>query len=771
MNGFLRRNLLDFEEPGARVNAMLLLLVAAFFSPNVPMPAPLPAIRAEQLLLAALLPSLFLFYRRHPEHRRPQFIDFAFLALAICITITLIFAPQIVELTSYNLRDPFEVARVVEYWLMFRLAFTVVASDDVVRRLMRVVVVLAIASGVFAIVQYLNVDGFNKAITGIWSDSHNLDGVLKRGRVVGFVGNPNYFGILSGLLLTVTLAFVLLRFRMDGRWRWALIAAVGLSTAGVTLAQSRTAAFALLGAMGLGLLFVLAVKRLQPAYLQAIGVFVVAVGLSVAFAEALPPEFGTLHQRFSLSGLADDPSVTVRVARTNSLRAGYTKASIDVCSGGNINDATSEGHEAAALASTAPADVLARDETRKADVRGLSSAMLRYNCDERKWPKEAADLVPKYIDALPSDPSTGEPYPLLLDKRGFLTGAHLENAADPEGPYYALGTFPNMIKNASFEHRNDAAADWSTAGSVDGRPATTLTADPEAIYGGTALDANIGPTGSLYQLVVFDFPFDTTFTAGIWGRSNSGEDETVLLYLIAQYADGGVDDPFASIEVTFPADGSWTPVSLQFKTPPSSRIFLIQFSVRAPVGGDGSHVTLDGAQLNEGVVSASFPFVVDVDPALLKPSDLAVFADSPIVGVGPRKDVQIGAFDNEYSLFLDRYGILGTLAYLALIISASWLILRGFLLRSDGTVTRAALIALALGMGTYTVAQIAFNIAAGSFYSFQLMAIYWLLIGFLARGVVEARAAQRIRVHGAVAAPAAAGASPASRPGGQRTAE
>ena len=51
----------NFERPEARRNALLVLLCAAVVSPNFTMPAGLPAIRLEQVILAVLLPSLGLY--------------------------------------------------------------------------------------------------------------------------------------------------------------------------------------------------------------------------------------------------------------------------------------------------------------------------------------------------------------------------------------------------------------------------------------------------------------------------------------------------------------------------------------------------------------------------------------------------------------------------------------------------------------------------------------------------------------------------------------
>ncbi len=748
MRALTRPHLLGFERAAARRNALLVLLVAAIVSPDIPTPAPLPAIRLEQMGLALLLPSFFLFLRRHGEARRTAFIDWAFLGLGVAIALSLVFAPLIVTQSHWSFRDPFEVARVAEYWLMYRLAFTVDTEEDSAGGISKLIVGAAIVSGVIGTLQYLGPPGFNDAVTSIWADSHNFDGVVKRSRVVGMVGNPNYFGIFAGMLLIVLLSMVLLRSSGNRTERRLVAAAVLMATGGLIMSQSRTAALAVLGALFLGVLFVIARRRRDAAYGTAMGLFVASVVLSVAFVEAFPPKFGTFHDRFKLSAFTDDPSVTIRISKWKSLLSGFFQDTPDRCARTELK--VTKHHEPVRPASTpASAEALSRDATRKQDIGALSLALHRFSCDTNRWPTGdlAEALIPKYLPALPTDPATGEQYLSFVDaKDGFLVGANLENPVDPEGPVYALGTIPNIIVNPSFEQPNTPAARFDTARSVDGRPTTTLKPTDQRVFGKTAINADIGATGSVYQLTVFDFPLGAAYTASVWVRSNTGTEQTIYFYLIGILSDGSTLDPMASKTQTVPGSGQWVPVVLTFKTPSANRLSVLQTSVRAPGGGQDArlpiaadaHVTIDGMMVNEGPFPASFPYVTDVDPSRLRPRDLAGFSDSPIIGIGPQKDRQVGAFDNEYALMLDRYGLLGTTAYLALFLGALVVPLRCFLRSQRGRLPLSVM-ALSLGVATYTLSQLAFNVAAGSYYSFQIMAIYWLLIGLLARCVADTR--------------------------------
>jgi O-Antigen ligase len=732
----LARYLFDFERPESRRNALFILLAAAIISPDISMPSPIPAIRLEQIALAAFLFPLFAYYRRHPELRRAAFIDWAFLALGVAVAISLVLSPILVSQSHYSFRDPFELARVAEYWLMFRLAFSVAPTDGAFTGLTKILLVAAVVSCVISIVQYLGPPGFNSTVTSIWSDSHNYDGVVKRSRVVGFVGNPNYFGIFGGLLLAVSLSLVLLKAKLSPLMRNLTVAGVIASTACIVMSQSRTVALAVLGALVLGLCITIVVRRRQAAYWTTIGLFVLALAISVAFVEIFPPKFGGFNDRFSFTQITNDPSVTIRLTKWKSLFSGFFQDTADRCADPRLNSKETNNHEAGKPGGPAPAaDVLARDKQRKADITAESTAVEKYSCDTGRWPTDdlAQALVPKYMASLPKDPKTGQPYRSYLEKSGFIVGADLENQSDPEGPVYALGSIPNIIVNPSLESTNQ----WQTAKSTDGRPTTTLTTTDKSLFGDHALDAEIGPTGSLYQFTVFDFPLDKPYTATVWVRSNAGAEQSVLLYMIGTLADGSVVDPMAKTQATLPGDGRWVPVTITFQTQPANRLSVLQTSVRAPIG-QSANVTIDGVSVNLGTFGASFPYVEDVDPSRLRPSDIAGFSDSPFIGIGPQKDRQVGAFDNEYALMLDRYGGLGTLAYLTLIGAAFLTPLAGVRLGQRGRFAEQR-IALSLGLVTYTIAQAAFNVAAGSYYSFQIMAIYWLLIGIIARSVSDTR--------------------------------
>jgi len=709
----------SFRDARARAVAFFAVLGAAFLSPNIGMPAALPAIRIEQLLLAFFLPSLAWYHWRIPEARRLTVIDGAFAALGLAFALTLVYAPLRGPGVSFSFRDPFELARVAEYWLLYRLGMAAAAWRGTPTGLLGFAAAAALGGGLFALVQYLEPGSFNDVVTAVWTPPHHLVALDRTGRAVGTIGNANYFGLASGLFLSLCLAAVALR-AVRGRWLWLVHAGAAAAVLGLGLSQSRTATFATLAAMALGFVGLLLTQRGRAAYLPAAAVVLVAGVASIAFVELVPPDFGSYHSRFAPRELTEGSSFGIRVSRWRSIFAGFFQRGPAFCETGEVPGIPpARGHEPAPAEPLAEDAARTRDVQRKADVESLARALLRFYCDRERWPvgEPLADaLVPAYLRAMPADPLTGDPYPAYVVSGGFTVAAKLEDPADPEGPWYTLGTIPNMLLNPSFESGRTAPDAWAAIQGADAR------LQGGGRYGSRAARLTIPPGGLVYQNVVFEFGLRRPYTVGVWAKAPGSQPQALQLYLAAGFADGTRRDPFLTREAQIPADGAWHHLSLTFETG-NVRMTTLQVILRG-AGGAPLDILVDGATLNEGPLPVSFATAVDVDPARLNPEDLPTFADSPILGVGPRKDIQLGAVDNEYALFLDRYGLVGTAAYITLLVAGGAVGWRAYR-RPGPAPAKAAGFALAASFVLLAV----FNVAAGSFYHFQLMAVVWAWAG------------------------------------------
>lgn len=710
----------SLEEPRARVWAFLALLAAAVLSPNIGMPDPAPAVRLEQLLLAALLPSFAAFLWRHPEARRRTKADWAFSALACAIAVTLVYAPLAVDGASFSFRDPFEVARVAEYWLLYRFALVLPADRLPRAGAMALLCAAALGEGAFALVQYLEPPGFNETVTAVWAAEHHLRALDRTGRAVGTVGNANYFGIFSALLLFAALAALALRAHPLWLRRLAL-AAVPAAVLCLVLSQSRSATFAAIFGLTVGFGAAVLMERGRARFLQPAALFLASAAVAITFVELVPPDYGSYHARFAPQEITGGSSTLTRISRWRSLFAGFFETRPTFCETGEIPGLDpAPGHEPTAELSAAP-----EDARRRADVRRLARAVLDYFCEHERWPAGAPlaeALVPDFLAEMPRDPA-GEPYLAYVASGGFLVGAELGDPSSPDGPIYTLGTIPNMVRNPSFESVGSVPS-W-----VPVRGASLSATRDERLFGERAALLAAEGSALVYQSVVFTFPRERPYTVSLWAKSAGGAQE-LELYLVAGLVDGTTLDPFERAVFGVPDDGRWHRFWLSFDTG-AVRIDRLQIVLR-PAGDAPLRIYVDGVALNEGSFPASFATVSDVDPARLNPQELPTFADSPVFGVGPLKELQLGAVDNEYALFLDRYGIVGAAAYVALYLLAGAALWRAARFDERGRPLALALLAFLAGL-------FLFDVAAGSFYHFQIMAVFWLLVGLAARGAEAAR--------------------------------
>jgi hypothetical protein len=358
-----------------------------------------------------------------------------------------------------------------------------------------------------------------------------------------------------------------------------------------------------------------------------------------------------------------------------------------------------------------------RDAQRKADVAAIAGRIAGTYCATGAWPVSVAAIWGGGSDAPadpPTDPRTGQPYAIDLRADGYAVSATLESPDDPTGRIYTLGSSPDIVIDPSFEL---SSSSWQPASSAE------LTIVGSGLYGPAAARVSAGRAGEIHQFVMSSFAPGTEYVARAWARSASGRATSAALVLDGWYTNGDRITPLAERSVRLPGDGRWTPIPVQFSAPPGRSIWVVELML-FPQAGNGP-VDFDGVSLTKGTEAPSFGPLREVDPSDL-PSDTPAFWDSPVVGLGPLSSFDLGAFDDEYAYVLVHFGVLGLLAYLFLFAAAFVELAFGWWRRRTGLPA-----ALGLGLATFTVGMMAFNIAAGAFFTYQLMAIYWLLVGSL----------------------------------------
>lgn len=709
---------LTLEDPHDRFRAVAALVVLTLISPFVRLPGSLPAIRLEQLLLAILVIPLAAFHRRHPEERHIGIVDLGFMALAISTALTLVVVPALLpDSVSRSFRDVFEIAWLVQYWLIYRLARTVSTVELSVATFGRWLALAAVVLAVFAALQFLNPPGFNELVTAIWTEAHNLLGVTREGRAVGTAGNANQFGILAALFLGAALAnLTTIGADRSGRLFNAMV--IG-ATVSLALAQSRGAILAAAVALAAGFVIQLAKRRAWHSLRAGLPPIALGGVLVLALMVVAPPESGTVFRRFDPAAVIKDPSLLIRLGRIQTLfgGSGLPSAGADraACLSGLLAESPLPGHEPGPEAPPSPPPSMS------ADVEALAHAVGRHFCATGTWPVGdlAGALVPSEIPRIPTDPATGAPYAVYITERGFAVGQDAERpGADqttvaPPG----LGSLPSLITNSSFEDGGPSPAAWlSTPGA-----SIQLVRDGSAAFGAAQADADVPAGGAIYQLVVSDLPASTEYIAGIWVRAATADAAIAQVYVVAITANGSRIDPLAESSATIPGDGAWHHLLVRLTTP-DAHLTSLQVMFRAP--SEQIRVALDGATLSEGPIARAFGSLVDVAPGSLVhgPS----LGDSPVLGIGPQKGESVAAYDNEYASFLAHYGGLGLASYLFLFLSA-WIVGVRAMRSQDGWAASAAVTVV-----VWTMALGGFALTAGAFHQIQVMLIFWTMVGLVA---------------------------------------
>lgn len=710
---------LTLEDPRDRYHAVLALVVTTLVSPFIALPGGLPSIRLEQLGLALLVIPLATLHRRHPEMRRVGMVDLGFLVLAVSTTLTIVLVPVLLpDSVTRSVRDVFEVAWVVQYWLIYRFARIVESADINLASLGRALALISIVLAVDAVIQFLNPPGFNELVTAIWTESHNLLGVTREGRAVGTSGNANQFGILAALVLGLGLARLTEFGTTSGRLSSAMVVGAVVS---LGLAQSRGAVLAAAVALAAGFLILISKRRAWRGLRTAFPPLALGGTLVIALIALAPPDSGTVFRRFDPGVVIDDPSLLIRLGRIQNLfgNSALPSAGADrvACLRDLLAESPAPGHE------PGPEVPPSASPSVTADVAALAGAVGSYFCSTGMWPTGdlASTLVPGEIDSIPTDPATGDPYPVYITERGFAVGqmANGPGAAQTTVGSAGLGSLPSLITNPSFEDGGTVPDAWLSTPGVMLR----LARDGTAAFGEAQADATVPAGGAIYQFVVSDLPRKTEYTAGIWVRAATSDEAIAQAYVVAITADGSRIDPIAQSTATIPGDGAWHHLLVRLTTP-DAHLTSLQVLFRAPT--QDIHVALDGAMLSEGPIARAFGSLVDVSPGALVhgPS----LGDSPILGVGPQNDALVAAYDNEYASFLAHYGILGLASYLLLFFTAFVMGVGAVRSRTGWPGSTAATIVV------WTVALGAFALTAGAFHQLQVMLIFWTMVGLVVGG-------------------------------------
>ncbi|MDK2897347.1 MAG: hypothetical protein PWP04_1467 [Candidatus Atribacteria bacterium] len=266
------------------------LLVVAILFPPIRLPGGIPDVRPEfiiaviawgLLLLSHLATGLPIRLRKYPSYKW-----FGLFGLSILVSMAY---AGIIKNQLIIGRDFQELIKLLLYFLIF----TLIANQDIkptsFKHYYKLALVVLMLSAFFGFMQYIDFAGINQVLSPYYAPTQ-MRGLLVHGRITGTTPNPNEFGALMVLAISLAISGVL--FFQERKTRllcWVALPVFGLA---LFLTMSRTSLVATFLAVGLILILFLRQRGIKYKWrrIVALVVFIFIVGcfiLQVAPEKAL----------------------------------------------------------------------------------------------------------------------------------------------------------------------------------------------------------------------------------------------------------------------------------------------------------------------------------------------------------------------------------------------------------------------------------------------------------------------------------------------------
>jgi len=218
--------------------AMPSLLIAAILLPYIRLPGSIPNVRPEfvivfaawgLLLLAHFTTGLPIRLKRCPPHKW-----FALFGLSIFMSMSY---GAVVKNEPLLTRDLFEFVKLILYFLIFSLAASQTINQTAFKRYYRLALVILMFSALVGFLQYIDFAGINESVSPYYAPTQ-MEGLLVHGRITGTTGNPNEFGAL--MVLAISLAMSGALFFRESKIRLLCCLALFVYGLALVLTMSRT---------------------------------------------------------------------------------------------------------------------------------------------------------------------------------------------------------------------------------------------------------------------------------------------------------------------------------------------------------------------------------------------------------------------------------------------------------------------------------------------------------------------------------------------------
>jgi O-antigen ligase len=300
--------------------------VSAVLLPGVSVRDSWPEVRAEQVLALAAGSWLVRVWWTAGRPLRPSLLDLFFLGVGLSAAASTIYAPLVLG-SEFSPRDLYETVKVGMYWVLFRFGREAArsAEEAAARGALRALLVGGTLAGLFGLAQYFNWFDVNGWATPAWAPAHHLRTLAEDARSVGTAGNPNYFGMLSALVVLAAVAWLV--SGVAGIDRALCATAAGGGVLGLVTSASRGATLAFVAGMAMLWLGLLTAKmgdrRVRGEIVRRMAFATVgaalALALSIGLVEAAPRgRTDYLSRMTGAAGADNDGSLALRLERWRS---------------------------------------------------------------------------------------------------------------------------------------------------------------------------------------------------------------------------------------------------------------------------------------------------------------------------------------------------------------------------------------------------------------------------------------------------------------------
>ena len=226
--------------------AVIPLLVVAVLFPSIRLPAGIPAVRVELIIiLTAWLLFLLGDISTGKEIRlRWNPTNKWFFLFGTCILVSIAYAAFVKDYYPIG-HDFWEFGKLIEYFLIFALVASLDIPSEQMRKCYLASLIVFVCSAVFGFAQYFNLFDINSIISPYYAPTQ-IQGIVRAGRIVGTTGNPNEFGAL--MVLAASLALTGALWLKERGIKLASWIALGVFSLAIMFTLSRSALLGLLTA-------------------------------------------------------------------------------------------------------------------------------------------------------------------------------------------------------------------------------------------------------------------------------------------------------------------------------------------------------------------------------------------------------------------------------------------------------------------------------------------------------------------------------------------